>query len=202
MSDVKIFNKSGSGKTGKSKRRLAPQVVKIPDTFIFKTSWAENPLSSGSTGNISATFSPSLQYSSERAAIQALFGEIRLIAYEVLITPLLAVSPTASQSYVTLGTNRVYNATTFTLPTDITDVSNLLMNVDLPSTKQLLTRYSMVVPQGLLYLSSADGADVPTVPAPGAGSPGAIVAWGTGFDNNTPVWNVRSRAIFQARGRR
>lgn len=204
MTDRKSFNKPQS--TARKRRKAFSRVPRgIRDNeMLYTTGWTENSLQSSAGGVIGATFSPSLSYSGESGTVQSLFTEVKLISYELKMFPIQAGASGTSaavHSYVSVGTNMIMNGTTFTTPSAIADVINLAKRVDVGSCKPVQTNYKMVVPSSLEYLSTATGSDRPTVPNPYAGSPGAVVVFGTNFGVSVPYWYCSSISRFHLRGR-
>jgi hypothetical protein len=169
----------------------------------IETSWTNATLQSGTSGNISSVIAPSLQLSSENSTYQSLYTEVKLLSFAVHFVPTRAgyTGVTAAHSYVVAGTNGVMNYTTNTTPTNFTNVQNLARIKVVGSGDPRNTVYRMIVPRGLDYLSSATGSDVPSTPTPFAGSPGAVVIFGSNFTNSISYWQVHCVARFRLRAR-
>jgi len=157
-------------------------------------------LSSGTAGAISAGgISPSIQNSSEYSVLQNIFNECRLVRAVVKITSIAPNSTSVNQSRIMIGTNMLFNGTTFTNPTAYSAIYNLSNPKEVTSSQIGVYTYRMVVPKGLEF-SSITG-DIPSTATPYAGSPGTVVIYGDRFTSSTAYFTVDVIMIHQLRGR-
>jgi len=207
MSDHKTVAKKRKAKhqgkrRGKSQKVNAyspPRGMAI-NSLLLKGSWYYGPLSTSTSGTISrGNISPSISSSSEYSVLQSLFTELRLVAATIVFTPTTQTSSTLVQGRMIIGTNMLFNGTTFTTPTSATNVQNTTHVVDLDTYGVRSFRYNMVVPTSLEYLSITG--DIPTIPAPFAGSPGCVCVWADNLTVSTNYFQVDIHAIWHLRGR-
>jgi len=195
--DIKISK--NSHRKGRRKQVIAR--TPMLNEMIYRWTVEGGDLVSGTTGAISFVSSPTLQNSSENTSIQTLFSEVRLISYRVVYTPTQSVNSSVLQSTFIVGTNMVFNNTTNSSPAAFTAVQNLKNSRSIASCNVRPISVSMFVPKNLEFLSTATGSDVPTIPAPYAGSPGCLVGYGTGFTNSTTYFKEQQIVIMHLRGR-
>jgi len=190
-------------KSGRAKRSMdaysPPKGLPINSMFV-KSSWYFGALNTGTSGTISrGSISPSVSFSSEYSVYQNLFTEVKLLACTVVFTPTTMTESALVQGRLIVGTNMLFNGTTFTAPTSATNVQNTAHPIDLCTYGVRPVRYHMVVPKSLEY-SSITG-DIPSVPTPFAGSPGCVVVWGDNLTVSTNYFQVDIHAIWHFRGR-
>ncbi len=77
-----------------------------------------------------------------------------------------------------MGTDMRMNATTFTLPTQYSDIVNASDRKLFIRTTPGVITFTRQVPRNLLFTNIAD--DSPTLPVPNAGSPGIVLMYGEG----------------------
>lgn len=187
----------------KSKRPVdaySPPIGLPLNSMFLKGQWYFGALNTSTSGTIArGSISPSISFSSEYSVVQNLFTEIRLIAATIIFTPTTMTESTLVQGRLMVGTNMLFNGTTFTTPTSATGVQNTTHPIDLCTYGVRPVRYRMVVPSSLEY-SSVTG-DIPTIPTPYAGSPGCVVVWGDNLTVSTNYFQVDIHAIWHLRGR-
>jgi len=194
--DKKTFNKKASRKT----RRKTAAIPQSPvNTMVYKTSWTSGAMTSGTTGAISYISSPSIVNTSEYSVIQALFTEVRLISFKVMLTPTQPVNGSVNHSRLVMGTNMLMNQSVNTAPTSFSSVENTT-HVRFVMTAQVRQQmYDMVVPKGLEYANIVG--DAPSPVTPWAGSPGLMVFYGDGLTASTVYFQVNFTAVYGLRGR-
>jgi len=183
----------------KKSRRMAP--VRQPvNTMIYRTRWEYGLLNSGTTGTISAgNISPSITNSSEYSTMQALFTEVRLLQATMTFVARVAFTGAVVNDALYIGTNMLFNNTTFTTPASINDVQNLTRMIVIQTYQQRPFRYRMPVPPGLEFTSIT--ADSPALVSPWAGSPGCVVVYGTNLSITENYFSVHVEATYELRGR-
>jgi len=206
MSDIKSKSKvttssvkmtQRSGKTS-SKARL-PRGMRWNEMFL-RTRWEFGRLSSTGSGNIAAGgISPSIQSASEYSGLSSLFTEIKLISCTVTFTA-IQLTPTAGTLHgkMYIGTNYIFNLSTFTNPAAITAVQNLAAPAECSTYMVRPFAYAMAVPS--LEFSGITQ-DAPSAPTPWAGSPGTVCVWGDGLTASTSYFFVDVLAKYILRGR-
>jgi len=190
-------------KRGSTKKRIdaynPPKGMAI-NSMLVKSQWYFGALNTGTSGTISrGSISPSVSFSSEYSVYQNLFTEVKLLACTVVFTPTTMTESALVQGRLMVGTNMIFNGTTFTAPTSATNVQNTAHPIDLCTYGVRPVHYRMVVPRSLEY-SSITG-DIPTIPTPFAGSPGCVVVWGDNLTVSTNYFQVDIHAIWHLRGR-
>jgi hypothetical protein len=98
-----------------------------------------------------------------------------------------------------IGTNVLFNLTTFTTPTSALNVQNLENKAEVVTNLVRPFDYFMVVPGGLEFSSIVN--DVPSTPTPYAGSPGCVCLWGDNMTPSTAYFRVHVTAKWHLRGR-
>jgi hypothetical protein len=171
----------------------------IPVNMMFrKNRWYYGALSSSTAGTISrGNISPSISFSSEISVLQSLYTEVRLIRARVIFTPTTNTLTAIVQGRIMIATNMLYNGTTFNTPTSLVNVQNCTRPMDCSTYGVKPLIYKMAVPRNLEYLSIIG--DIPTIPAPYAGSPGCVVVWGDNLTVSTNYFQVDIEAIWQLR---
>jgi hypothetical protein len=193
--DKKTFSKrpkKSSSKRTKLSRRLSDGNV-IPYRQQFSQT-----LTTGTTGVMSTSISPSISQSSEYSTIQALYTEVKLLACRVRFTATAAISQ-ISHGRVVLSTNMLMNENSLTLPTNVLAVQNQKRVKTMITTSLGVQRYNMFVPLGLEYSNIV--ADAPATPTPWAGSPGVILFYSSGLNNSTTYFLADVEVFYLLRGR-
>jgi hypothetical protein len=132
--------------------------------------------------------------------VSALFTEVRLVRCQMTLSPRAPYLVTIEQGRIKVGTNMLFNSTTFTTPTSWADVQNLSGGRFFSSTDTRVRTVEMIVPRELEYANMA--ADAPATVTPWAGSPGCFVVYGDAFATvATNYFQISFTAIWQMRGR-
>jgi len=170
------------------------------NSMFIRERWNYGPLNTGTAGTVShGDLSPSISSTSEYSILQSLFTEVRLIKATIVFTSATQTLASVIQGRLMVGTNMLFNKTTFTNPTGLVSVQNTANPKDFSTFSVVPHRYQMVVPPGLEFSSITN--DVPSTATPYAGSPGAVVVWGDNLTAATNYFNVDIIAVFQLRGR-
>jgi hypothetical protein len=186
----------------KNKARQRDRHIQRPlpvNSMIYKSTWTDSALASGTTGAVSYTISPSISSSSEYSTMQAIFTEVRLLKCYTILSPTQSTNSSVNQSYIAIATNMLFNANSFTQPTNYPSVENSTKVARANSTSTRNFKYDMRVPKKLEFANIVG--DNPSPPTPFAGSPGLIVIYGSGFTSSTVYWQVSVTAVFELRGR-
>jgi len=168
--------------------------------MMYLTRWeAKNELATGTAGTISATYSPSIQSSSEYSVLQNLFTEIRMVSGTFTFTPIGVTNTTIEHGRLWVGTNMIFTFATFTNPTASTQVQNTTRATRVPTFITRAFRYRFPVPPKLEFANIT--ADSPSTATPWAGSPGALVVWADSLSASTKYFNVDFSGVYHLRGR-
>jgi len=192
-------NKSTSLIKRRGRRSAGPDRGLRVNSMIYKTTWTDSAVTSGTTGAITYTVSPSIVSSSEYSTMQAIFTEIKLISFRVVLVPVQSNSTSVTHSYIAMATNMLMNGTTFTQPTTYPSVENSTKVVRVNSTAVRNFSYLMPVPRNFEYQSIVG--DAPTIPTPWAGSPGLVLIYGANFSSSIVYWQISVTAVYALRGR-
>lgn len=202
MTDVKTLTRSSAGRPRRKWKRKTMVVPRISwnspvvNTMILKASWTQTALSSGTTGTIAYTTSPSIQNASEYSVLQNLFTEIRLLKAKVTLT---SENFTSAQGMLVMSTNMNQNLNNMTNPTSFVDVENQT-KARVVSTYQVTPLiYQMPVPPRLEFSTITN--DAPATSTPYAGSPGAVRFYASGLTNSTSYFQILITCIYELRGR-
>jgi hypothetical protein len=199
--DRKSKSTSSRKKSGKRRGYIQRIPRVINSTVNFTTVRDIGNVSSGTTGIISTFFSPSILSTTEISALTTLYSTVKLIAFEVMLTPKLAVNPTSVSAHSTLfiATDQSENGSTAVNPAN----SSLVVNGDNLKTYATCDikaiHYFMSVPSSLEF--SPIGDDVPTIQTPWAGSPGVVNLWAENLSNSAAYFHAATRAQYILRGR-
>jgi len=186
-------------KQSRRQRRRVPRSLALNEMMLLTRWEAKNELSSGTSGTISATYSPSIQQSSEYSTLQNLFVEVKLVRCTVTFTGIAVTNTSVEHGRMWCGTNYSYTFATFTNPTNAAGAQNTTRCQRIPTYLTRAYQYNYPVPPKLDY--SLITADSPTTPTPWAGSPGAIVVWAEALSASTKYFNVDFSVVYHLRGR-
>lgn len=168
----------------------------ILDSFLLKTGLDLGAQSSGTSGTISSTVAPSFTTFTEYSAVSALFTEVKLVKCVLEIAPVNPYLLTAHwTTKIDVGWNPLFNHTTYTNPSSITEVINLSPHVVIPLGKAVLTNVPGM-PKISLYGNIAD-----VDPKVSVGDCGAWVIYGTGLTASTAYFTATLHAVYSFRGR-
>lgn len=183
-------------------RRVVPSMMYSSkwNAGILGSDTAGAILSSSST-NIAtpALLAPTIQNSSEYSQLNVLFGQIRLISYQVIFTPKLQNFASTVHGRLMLGYFMNGNANNIPLVSGYTTVQNTLDNATIESYGVRPFIWTANVPE---LEFSALNADSPSTITPWAGSPGVIIFYGDDFTASLGnyfsvdvicVWQLRAR---------
>jgi len=200
MLDIKTYNKLSRSKR-KNLGRTSTRIPRMPapNEMVLKTAWSHAALSSGTAGTLSDYIAPSIVSTNEYSTIGSLFTEVKLLACQIHLTSRNPYATGTTSTTVTCGTRYDVNSSTASAPTTIDNVINSTHVVDFTTASNLVFRYSMAIPGALEFAVLA--ADAPNPATPWAGSPGAVLFYGTGMANSTSYFDVRVYAAYHLRGR-
>jgi len=200
MTDIKISSKTTIRK--KRNRRQGWNPARMfgsqTRTFTVRSSWTDGAMASGTTGAISYTLSPSIANSSEYSTYQALYTEVKLLSFRVILTPTQATNGLVNHSRMIVSTNMLMNMNSLTNPSSYIDVQNEDHAVRLSTLSVTPLTYYMSVP-ALDYANIVG--DPPSPPTPWAGSPGLVRFFANGLTASTVYFQVDSEAVWKLRGR-
>jgi len=168
------------------------------NTCLFKGSFENSAIASGTTGNISFTSSPSIASSTEYSTLQNLFTEVKLFAWRVYITATQAANGLVNHGQVNIGINMLQNLSVFVNPSGITSVENLTQARVISTLDVRPFIFNIAVPK-LEYSSIT--ADAPSPVTPWAGSPGVLQYWSTGLTVSTVYLDSQVQCVWFLRGR-
>jgi len=197
MTDVKSRNGGQKRKRGRTSTRV-PRMP-APNQMVLKTAWSHAALSSGTAGTLSDFIAPSIVSTNEYSTVTSLFTEVKLIACEIHFTSRNPYATGTTSTTVTCATRYDVNNSTAVAPTTLDNVINSTHVADFTTASNRVFKYRMSIPRGLEY--SAIAADAPNPATPWAGSPGAVLFFGTGMANSTAYFDVRVYAAYALRGR-
>jgi len=194
--------KSFSPKVSRKRKRTGG--TPVPRNFpynemLLKTAWSHFALTSNGSGVLGDFIGPTITNTNEYSTIASLFTEVKLMACEIHLISRNPYSTGTTSSTITLGTDMGINNATAVAPTTIDNVINSSNVKDFASTNPRPVTYVMSVPKSLEF--SAIAADAPNPVTPWAGSPGAVLIFGTGMANTTAYFDVRVYATYHLRGR-
>jgi len=196
--DIKSFNKQLVRKP-KNKSRSPPSPSLGVNSMIYRTSWTQTSLSSGTSGIMASWTSPSITHSSEYSVVSSLFTEVKLLSAKFIFTPVQAANGSVNHSALLVSTNMLLNENTGTDPASYTDVQNQVRPVRISTLDVKPLIYHMVVPRALEYANIA--ADAPNPPTPWAGSPGIIRWYSSGGTASTVYFQLHVETTYILRGR-
>jgi len=190
--------KSSKGK-GKRQRRVRRLPRSPLGMLTYQNRFEVGLITTGTSGTISFSVSPTIQNSSEISGLTTLFSEVKLV-YAVLT--LATRSPAVTSIFhgsMLIGTNMEMNATTFTAPSSTISVQNLERKAEYSTSCLTIQRYKMRIPGNLDF--QPIGGDCPTIPSPYAGSPGMILGWADNLTASTSYFIAHLTTIHICRGR-
>ncbi len=194
MMKVTRGKKKPRGKVRRTQLFDSPNV----NVMLYQTSWTTADLSSSTAGVIASTVAPSIQNSSEYSSLQSFFRQIKLKAFQVIVTCIHPSTRSVDQTVI-IGTDMQQNETTVVTPSTPANVENHT-NVKFYSSSALTPLvYNMPVPANLEYAGIS--ADAPSPETPWAGSPGAILIYGSGFTPSLAYFRLHLKAVYVLRGR-
>ncbi len=188
VSKKRRTGRKGGGKMSLTDRRLNSVYLRWSYPFT---------LTSGTSGTISNSTSPTIQNMTELSYVQGLYTSVRLIRCIITYSPIATNSTSVNQGRLIVGTNMAMNGTTNTPPTANSSVENLRNVKFIFTGEKKIHTYDMYVPRGLLFLPTTSGADVPTLPEPFAGSPGVVQHWSDTLTASTNYFEVNVTCIHQ-----
>jgi len=200
--DVKIQSHNRSRpKPYRRGKKSIPRNRMRSNQMLYRTGWEYGTLTSGTSGAIAASdIAPNIGLSSEYSTLQTLFTESKILSFRVIFSS-IQLTPTAGtlHGHMWIGTNQIFNYTTNTTPTSVTNVQNLTKSKQLATYTVKPHRYTMALNRPLMFGGITTGG--PTVPQPYYGSPGTVCVWADGLSASTAYFKVDIIAIFMLRGR-
>jgi len=190
-------SKSGSKPYKKRKTSSVPRMG--VDKMIYRSTWTQTSVSSGTTGTLSSWTSPSIIGSSEFSVISSLFTEVKLLKARFIFTPTQATNGSVNHFALVVSTNLLENQNTGVTPTAYSDVQNQTSPIRFSSSSVLPLIYSMSVPRNLEFASIAS--DAPSPATPWAGSPGVVKWYATGGTPSTIYFQLHVECLYMLRGR-
>lgn len=166
--------------------------------MMYRGTFENSAISTGTTGMISFTSSPSISSQSEYSVLQALFTEIHLLAWKVRITATQAVNGSVLHAQAVISVNMLFNQSVFTNPTSISSVENQTNPTTISTANVRPFTYVCKVPR-LQYSNIV--ADSPNPVTPYAGSPGCFQMYANNLTPSTVYFDVQVMAIYTLRGR-
>ncbi len=167
--------------------------------MLYRTTWTQTAMSSGTTGTMASWTSPSIVNSSEYSVITSLFTEVKLIRAHFILTPTQSTNGSVLHGPLVLSTNMLLNQNTGVTPTAYSDVQNQTRPVRFSTLNVRPSTYVMPVPPDLEYASIS--ADAPDPATPWAGCPGTIRWYATGLTASTVYFQLHIDCVYALRGR-
>lgn len=195
MNRVKLTNTRPH--TNKKRNKSIWQSNKL-NTMLYRGSFENSAVSTGTAGTISFTSSPSISSQSEYSVLQAIFTEVHLLAWKVRITATQAVNGSVLHAQAVVSVNMLYNQSVFTSPSSISSVENQTNPTTISTANVRPFVYTCKVPR--LQYSNIVG-DAPNPPTPFAGSPGCFQMYANNLTASTVYFDIQVMAIYALRGR-
>jgi len=196
MTDRKSSRRQVKKRPGKKRQMLPRSPIGM---LTYQNRFEVGVLTSGTSGTISFSVSPTIQGSSEYSGLSTLFSEVRLVSAMLTIATRSPAVTSIFHGSILIGTNMEMNATTFTAPTSTVSVQNLERKAEYSTSALTVQRYKMRVPAALDF--QPIGGDCPTIPSPYAGSPGMILGWADNLTASTSYFICHLTTIHICRGR-
>lgn len=183
----------------KRNKYVIPRNPLLNETLIT-VGWTNSAVTSGTAGTIAVTSGFSIQETTEYSAIANLFGEVRLVAAQVIFISGRATDTTTVNAQMYMGYDIRYNSVTASNPT------SRALQMALPkftlwnaqgAVKAL--RVNVPIPKNLEF--TRVDSDTPSAPVPYAGSPGVWSIWADGAAASTGYASWDTRATYHLRYR-
>lgn len=181
-------------------RRISRGV--ILGQMLFESRWEYGTLTTSTSGTLSAgNISPSISFAYEYSPAQSFFNSVKLVSAVVTFAPIQSPGTGNLNGSMLIGTNKIFNGTTYTNPGTINAVANLDKKAEIlciPTT-QVPFKYKMAMNRPLMF--SAITGDIPAITSPFEGSPGTVCIWADNLTASTPYFRVHITARWHLRGR-
>jgi len=200
MTDQKNFSRSRrkTPKTRRKARKGVPRGLGL-NSMMLKTAWTLPAITTGTTGTIAYTSSPSIANSPEYSVLQSLFTEVKLVRFTVVLTPIAVGLASIVHGSVIMGTNMRMNQAIAVNPAAANAVENTTKVQYISTTRLNPIFYRAPVPRDLMFSDLV--ADAPNPVTPFAGSPGTVLIFGTAMTVSTAFFAISQRAVYILRGR-